>query len=521
MVTKNKIIIGLLAGLILLAASCSRDKFNINSNPDDISTESVLAPGLLPTGLASTAAVIGKNWDFLNMWLGHWARNGNYQTSTPLEAYQFTTTFKEEIWEDLYLNSGNYNLMQVKAKEQRAGFYEATARVMKAHNLQMLVDIYGSIPYNDAFGGIKVKTPRYNTGQEIYTDLFKQLDTAVTLFNTPTAIDDLTNPDKTTNDLLFHGDPEMWLKFINTLRLRMIIHLHNGVTTTEAVAGFDIADQVSRITPEGFLGAGESASINPGYNLSKPNPYWREFVRDETGTTNGAFYKAGKYAIDYYRANQDPRLDRFYRPGANGQAGAILGRPADGNPLYNEGNLSSNRGPGLMPMGNATNAWIITSVESFFLQAEAAERGIITGNARDLLTEAIHESFRYLGLDNAQADEYIFENQGFADVDYDAPPAGAGQPGGGLYTILSQKWFALNSIAPYELWTDYRRTDFVLGAAAGYLPGPPLSIDPGSTATHIPIRLFYPQDEYNYNGANVKAQGTIDVFNTRIFWDLN
>ncbi|RYY59522.1 MAG: SusD/RagB family nutrient-binding outer membrane lipoprotein [Chitinophagaceae bacterium] len=518
---KKKIIIALAAGVITMATSCSRDKFNINSNPDDITTESVLAPGLLPSGLTNTATVVARNWDFLNMWLGHWARNGNYQSITPIETYQFTTTFKDEIWEDVYLNNGNYNLMQQKAKEQRAGFYEAVARVMKVHNFQLLADIYGNIPYFDAFGGIKVKTPQYSTGQEVYTDLFKQLDTAVTVFNTPAAIADATNPDKTTNDLLFKGDAKKWLKFINTLRLRLIIHLHNGLTTTQVVPGFDIPDQVARITPEGFIGSGETASINPGYNLSKPNPYWREFVRDETGTPNNVIYKAGKYAIDYYKANNDPRIDRFYVKGANGQAGAILGRPADGNPLYNEGNLSSNRGPGLMPAGNASNAWIITSVESFFLQAEAAERGILPGDPKALLNAAIGESFVYLGLTKADANAYIAANEGFSDVDYDAPPAGAGLPGGGMYTILSQKWFALNSIAPYELWTDYRRTDFVLGAAAGYAPGPPISIDPGNTHTHIPIRLFYPQDEYNYNAVNVKAQGTIDVFNTRIFWDLN
>ena len=90
-----------------------------------------------------------------------------------------------------------------------------------------------------------------------------------------------------------------------------------------------------------------------------------------------------------------------------------------------------------------------------------------------------------------------------------------------MFTILTQKWFALNAIASFEVWTDYRRTDYVLGRAVGYTPGPPISVDPGNTSTTIPRRLLYPQNEYNYNAANVGAEGTINVFTSKIFWDLN
>jgi hypothetical protein len=80
---------------------------------------------------------------------------------------------------------------------------------------------------------------------------------------------------------------------------------------------------------------------------------------------------------------------------------------------------------------------------------------------------------------------------------------------------------ALNSIAPYEVWTDYRRTGIVYGEEVGYDAGPTISIDPGNSATTIPVRLFYPQNEYNYNAGNVSKEGTVNVFTGRLFWDLN
>ena len=106
-------------------------------------------------------------------------------------------------------------------------------------------------------------------------------------------------------------------------------------------------------------------------------------------------------------------------------------------------------------------------------------------------------------------------------MDYSAPALSAGLPAGGLYTILSQKWFAMNSIAPYETWTDFRRTGIVYGIGSGYDAGPTLSVDPNRTKTSIPVRLFYPQNEYNYNATNVGKEGTLNVFTGRLFWDLN
>jgi hypothetical protein len=106
-------------------------------------------------------------------------------------------------------------------------------------------------------------------------------------------------------------------------------------------------------------------------------------------------------------------------------------------------------------------------------------------------------------------------------------------PVGGLFTILSQKWFALNGLNPLEVWTDYRRVGynqvvpssavndrFIYGAGIGYDPGPPLSVAPQNTATKIPVRYLYPQTEYNYNSANVGSQGAITPY-SKIFWDIN
>lgn len=504
----------MLAALVLFA-SCKKDKFDINSNPDDVTDASVTPTVLLPGALQATSAVIATDWTFLQMWMGYWARSGSYQSLTDIETYKFTNDFQNQVWNDLYANANNYNLMIIKAKAAGSGTYEAIGRIMKSHDFQILVDVYNDVPYFEAFQSTVIPTPKYDKGIDIYKDLFRQLDTAVNLLNDEDATAAALNPEISSADLVYKGNTTSWKRFANTLRLRMIMHLQNGANSTQAVSGFDIASEVSKITDDGFIGAGQSAHLNPGFTGTKPNPFYRSYVTNEAGTTSQRDYVRGSaYAIGYYGYDGDPRIDRFYvAPSGADQTGIEFGTPAGDQDLIGS-KLSDVRAPGYIPNGSSSRAWILTSVESLFLQAEAAERGVITGDAKQLYTSAVTESFVWLGLTSTDAEDYMGYNAGYEDVDYDAT-------GGGLFTILTQKWFALNGIAPYEIWTDYRRTDYVIGAPVGYDPGPPISVDPATTSTTIPVRLFYPQSEYNYNPTNVAAAGAVNVFTGKIFWDLN
>jgi hypothetical protein len=176
-----------------------------------------------------------------------------------------------------------------------------------------------------------------------------------------------------------------------------------------------------------------------------------------------------------------------------------------------------------------------------FLQAEARFRGWITSGptAFELFRSAVVDNFRFVGVPGdhlAAFNTMVANNANYPDVDYNTPAGaqGPGYPGGGLYTIIAQKWFALNGINTLEIWTDYRRLSYadfatypgaptdhmVYGEAATYPAGPTISVAPQNTATKIPVRYLYPQTEYNYNSANVSAEGTIDRY-TRIFWDIN
>ncbi len=511
----NKIFYSLIFLVILGSGiiSCKKSTFDINKDPNQPTDSTVTYNLILPAAMQTTSAIVANSWGWLQNWLGFWARSGTYAPNVTEETYTITTNFQNGLWNNLYSNALNYEIMRQKANVAGATFYEGVGTIMKAHNFQILVDIYNNVPYFDALKGNANPTPKYDKGLDIYKDLFRQIDKGIELIN---ATVDAKNVDYKTNDLLFGGDKTKWNKFGNTLKLRMLVHL-------SGVAGFDFASEMAIIQAngKGFLGAGETAQLNPGFNSTKPNPFYRTYVRDEGNvvTGNSVYYKANSYAIGYYNLDGDPRLARFYVAGSQGQRGVPYGLP----PVTENaaGTLSGVNGPGVLKgSGYDSPAWILTAMESLFLQAEARQRGILNfgPTAKTLYTNAVVESFTFMGLTANQANTYFAFNAGFPDVDFDVDP---------IYAIISQKWFALNAFAPFEVWADYRRVDhggekhFVYGVEAGYDPGPPISVAPQNTATEIPVRLLYPQNEYNYNSANVGAEGTINQFTSKVFWDVN
>jgi hypothetical protein len=552
--------IGLIATTaVALLTGCKSD-FDINASEENLSAGSLNYRDVLPSSIASSAKIVAADWKFLQNWMGYWARSGNYQNDTEEETYNFTNTFPTSggnPWNDLYYNASSYNYIQEKAKASGDGFYEAICRIMKTQNFQLLTDVYGNIPYFQALKGNDVRNPKYDNGKDIYKDLFLQLDTAIALLKSPAASAS-ANAKIATNDLVFKGNATLWIKLANTLKLRMVIHCQNGIENPSSVSGIDYAAIMSGINAEGtgFLNAGESAKINPGFSSAKPTPFYRFFAINENGVLAGLadLTKANAFAVGlgtattpgYYRYNGDPRESRFYvRPDVNASAsvytarqfhkgipyGAVSGfQPGFGGDslsAINQINLTSPN-TGLTPNGASSDAWLMTSVESLFLQAEAAQRGLLPGvDPQTALTAAITESFTSLGLTTTQANNYISGNAGYADVDYTAVAGGAvgNNVDGGLYTIIAQKWFALNGIAPFEVWSDYRRTDITYGEGVSYDQtgtgawATNLSVLSGA-ASSIPVRLFYPQSEYSFNEANVNTQGTISVFTSKVFWDL-
>jgi len=497
----KKRFIYLFAAAVVFLGACKKGYLDINENPNNPTS---VKPALLLTGaLNNTAASTTGNsifYSFASLWMNYWMTPGGVSGWYEERSYNFTTNWSGSttLWANAYDNLNDYTSLEKQGKANGQNFYVAVAKTMKAWNYQYLVDFYGNVPYTQASQSVTFINPKYDKAQAIYEDLAKQLDTAANLFKTSTVI----SADAAA-DIFNKGDLTKWGKFANTLKLRILLR-QSEMPGREAY----IKAELAKIDANGFGYIGTSGGIfnNPGYlnTTGKQNPFWAVYGYgvDGTRTASHGYMLASTYGMDFLRTNNDPRLARMYNT-VNDGAGSTYVSLVWGQDVNFDQTIAtvSSIGKGVLKAFNQAQP-ILTDFESLFIQAEAAQRGWITGDAKTFYEAAVTANFVYLDLQAAQARTYLTD-QAVANWDGNSDK---------LALIIKQKWAAMNGTNAIEPWTDYRRLE---------LPADmPISIASTVTTRKIPVRMLYPQREYNTNAANVAAEGTINQFTTRIFWDV-
>ncbi|MBS1599492.1 MAG: SusD/RagB family nutrient-binding outer membrane lipoprotein [Bacteroidetes bacterium] len=489
----NRFIVILVATLALFITSCTKKDFDINSpNPNQ---PSVVTPDfVLSAALTSTANIVfGGDGNFANFWMGYWAPYGE-QSPTVL-SYKLTTDTYAKNWDDTYVTLENYKFIEDESASPENGYFLAIAKTMKVFQYQRLVDLYNNIPYKEALFSTN-PFPKFDSAQVVYNELIIQLDSATTIINNT---DPATANDPSSSDVMFEGDMSKWIKFINTLKLKILMR-----QTSQSGGDAYIKQHLSGLTTNDFFGVGEDAAINPGYSNSssaQQSPLWRNVGYNTDGSPSGGYLytRANSYAVNFYLATNDLRVAQFYDTNAYG---VYQGRAFGSSDVGQGNSVISGFGAGILSSATMS-AYVIPAFESLFLQAEAAARNYISGDPSVLFKQAVTESFRILSVPDYQNAAQTYYSQASDKVNIDVSS-------NKINTIILQKWAASNAYDPLESYSDWRR----LGIPADL----PVSVYPGTTATHIPYRLLYPTSEYSYNTANVNDQGTINQFTSKIFW---
>lgn len=489
----KKYISVLLIAFVIASTSCKKNYLELTNNPN--SPISATPDLLLSGALKTTASIInGGGFTQYANWIGYLSWSTGYQANVALEQYQFTSA-NFDVFTSLYGNITNYSALYNTSTNP---YYQAIAKTMIVYDYQALVDSYNNVPYTQAIQGTNQLNPVYDNGSAIYDDLLKQIDAAITLIQKAPAV--TSKPG--TADIMYGGNMNNWLKFANTLKLRLAIRQINVTAKTATLKA-----AVAATSSAGYLDGTNGGTVNPGYlnsdaNGGQQSPIWLNYGSTQGGgaQTNNAEYQANSYAVAFFTNNNDPRRNQVYQ--TLDDKGTIGSTPFGGTTPPSP--FASKLGPGVLK-SPTMSANVISAAEALFLQAEAAQRGYISGDPNALYNAGITASFVDDGLTTAQAATYY----GQTNIAYPAGGVGAISDAQ-LQAIIVQKWAALDVYGAFEAFNDYRRT--------GYPNNIPLSIYPGANAPNQVTRILYPTVEYSTNAANVKAQGTINIFSSKIFW---
>jgi Starch-binding associating with outer membrane len=380
------------------------------------------------------------------------------------------------------------------------------ARILKVMEFSKLTDLYGDIPYFDAGKGYSQVnfTPKYDLQKDIYLDMLKELEEAGAALNGAAYI-----PVKA--DFVYSGDVNKWKRAANTLMLRLAMRMQKIDDATaklwaaKAINGGLITSNSENITIN-FDGSGPQISSNPNSWILGPSG------RNQTSVSNGSLW--AKTLIDMMKARQDPRLPvvAVLKNGDNAvinQVGLPNGTNTNILATLTPSNVDLYSRPSPNMYRN-NNGWIyMTYGEAKLLQAEAIERGYVTGNATTAFTDGQAAAINQVSVYGTTPSGADLATYAAANV---YPAAGTMDA---KMNAIHTELYLLNAVTlnHIEAWSDWRRS--------GYPVLVPINPVGNETNGVIPRRLKYSPNEFGVNpnvNEAVARQGA-DLYITRVWWD--
>lgn len=467
---------------LLFASSCTTDFEDINTNPN---APVEVQPSLL---LRQVIYNFGEEMSYEGFVAGDLL--SQHRTAIDFNLFDRHALKSPQLggnpWPVFYTNLRDNDIILKQSQSiETYRVYEGPALILKAYMAAGLTDLFGDVPYFEAFNGVETTVrPKYDSQEDIYlasAGILDNLDKGIAAIN---AYDDVIPLE---GDILFNGDLEAWLRFANSLKIKHLMRISDKV---------DVAAQLQAIYDAGNYITTNSQNATFDFTNTRPNSFRLAQLR--IGDFNN--FVLSETMEDLLTNLNDPRIGQFFRPFANATSGEFNGLLNGIDASQTSIALSdySVAGTAFREDTSTLDANFLTAWEVKFALAEAAARNLITADAQNLYETGVTQAFNYWNT--------TLPN------DYLTGPAAFNAPGSTpVQQIVTQKWIA-NLINGYEGWIEYRRTGF-----------PELrTISASLNDGLIPVRMPYPAEEEALNAENytLAAEATNgNSINSPVWWD--
>lgn len=507
-------------------ASCSKDALRSNDILQQLNaTESVNDPFLLSSVIKQTA-IFYQNMGYENSKLPCAVQymERNFQGGD--NYYSGFKSPSDSMYAAMRILKLVDNAISL-ADKRGSTSYKGIFTIFRALLFSFVTDYYGNVYYSQALKGREgILYPKYDRQQDIYTGILNELEQANTLIAQGK---EAISP---SYDIMFGGNKIQWQKFANSLRLRLLMRASNKLADAGAKMQAIISNPsatpiftetndntsisyIGTTADNSWQGGTFNWSDNQEFDKRRPCktlvdkltaysdprlPVWiapvekpwtgdpaQNNVQFSTTDPNGFTYKSTWEYIDYSNPNiaaQSVNIldsNKIY-------VGFIAGMPGDwknGNGHFDTeaggvvGNFKVSKFSQLFRQNShpLLKAMIMNSDEVQFILAEAAARGLITGDADAYYRKGITFSMQRWGISDTAVATYL------AQPSIALPADNTGK----LVKIADQKWLALFLVSA-EAYLDIRRT------------GWPDIFKNGNLSTYqFPLRYRYPGGELGQN----------------------
>ncbi|TYP72862.1 SusD/RagB family nutrient-binding outer membrane lipoprotein [Aquimarina intermedia] len=389
----------------------------------------------------------------------------------------------------------------------------AIIEILNVYAYSVLVDTFGDVPYSEALDSDNL-LPRYDDDAAIYRDLIARINTAIDQLNTSSASFGI-------QDNMYNGDVSKWLKFGNSLKLKMGITI-SDLSSEAALAQATIEDAATNV----FESNEDNAALTYLSATPNTNPVYVDLTlsgRDDFVPTSTIVDQMQPRTYEILEdSNEDGVIDE------NDNETVVPGSVTYTDPrakFYFDNNVDADESIAqtvyLGGTPGASNSYsdfthisekiskdptlegvIMDYAEVKFLLAEAAARGyVVPGTVETNYNDAIEASILYWGGTMDEAATHLARTE----VAY------ATASGDWKEKIGTQKWIALYNRG-YAAWNSWKLLDY-----------PVLEL-PADPVSDTPVRYTYPIVEQTLNGSSYGAASAAiggDLVTTKVFWDVN
>ena len=380
--------------------------------------------------------------------------------------------------------------MMEEAERIESNGYIALAKVLRAIYFYDLTLTFGDIPYSESLQGEsdELYKPVYDTQKEVFQGILSELAEANSL---------LASVEETIEgDVIYNGDAQLWRKFVNSFRLKVLLTLSNKVDDPD----LDVISTFADI----YANQPIIESLDENGQLVFYDAVGSRYTEYNDSRFASAVYLDSTF-VQRLQDREDPRLFIYAAQTKNAKE---AGLPVDdftgyggGNPVETPDAVYATAAEGNISLINQARYtqdpvnephMVLGYPEMQFILAEATLRGWITGDTKTFYENGVKASFAFY---NVYAENYsMYVEPDDADtylagtlVNYDNATTDEER----IELIITQKYlqsFLQNKWTPYfeHLRTGY--PDF-------------LHLE----ETPPPTRWMYPDEAYQHNTENVEA----------------
>lgn len=521
-----------LAACLFIQTSCTRNFEKINKSPLNPDKEMEQLDGILngiyipalqknviPVGGPSDGTnYVNKYQIVINLAGDSWAGYHSPRDNKFNAGQSFMTAFFIQSWVNNtfswrtvdvfapWIQLKNINMTGANPNKEMF----ALAQIAKVAAMHQTTDMFGPIPYSKASSGsFKVE---YDSQEEVYKTFFKELDESIDVLTDYLTKGNTVVPNA--SDIVYEGDVHRWIKFANSLMLRLAIRVRfadNALAKT-------YAEKAAKHSIGLIENVDQSAKMARGANLQMRNSL--KVINDEYDDT-----RMGATIQCYLKGYNDPRTSVYFQ---NSGSKAVRASIPETQNLYN--------GASKPMVGEYDATYWMKASEVLFLKAEAILAGYDMGGgtSKQFYEDGIKMSFTE---NNVSIGSYLSSTlQPAAYTDPVTPPkystaapssvtvawSDSDNEEKKLEKIITQKYLAIYPNGQ-EAWSEWRRT--------GY----PRQVPPAVNFTNAAVvtsdgykngvrRMPYPRTEYDQNGENLqnaiqKYLGGADNAATNLWWD--